>query len=277
MKQLLFTLMGLSILSISYGQDHNNEDHDQIPKKDSPLMRLVKNKVDKKINFNSIDLSEYENTTDYDLDRKTDFELLKRWAKLTRDVKSSLDTDSVMIDGMTFYFYGNNSFVSLGKIDLQIGSQRIDDANKFLLTENYDMISSSGDTVVTYKNLYYTFFKDELFIMDVFAKQRLLKGNLTQNFEGISFNENVNGLSIFISPNPATDNTEIRYELIEGGEIQIQIMNAQGTLNKTIVAAQRKEEGIYKEIISLRDYLPGVYTVSVIFKNKRYSSTLIKL
>jgi len=261
---------------ISYSQE---EQQAETPI-DSPLIALVNRKNGEILDFNSIGYRSYKNTIDSDLDRITEFDLLKQCVIQTTSIVGSIGPKYLNIGDNNYHFYGENSIENLGTVKILIGEVEIVDVSYYLLVENYYMITEDGDSVIRYENYYYSFFKGEDFILDVFSKSRFFEGNLVQSFEGISFDENINNpkdVQISLFPNPASSNTDIKYELFDEGSVTIKIMNAEGTVDETVYLSLLDIKGRYKKSISLDTYPPGIYTVSIFFQNQNHSTTLIKL
>lgn len=259
------------------------------PAKDSPLIALVKNN-EGTINFNTLDnFSNYGNTEETDLGRKTVLEQILSATQsgqgsspsgglepgVENDISYDLPAEILSIDNRDFDLSGYNKMRSLGEKTIILGTDTVEQCILVEVTEMYS-VRNWLDTITRYENTYYSFVKDSSVILEVFHKERLWMGGFSQPFEGVSINTVGQNppILILLSPNPASSECTAQFSLYTSGTARLKIVNQNATMNKQLFKGDLGS-GSQSVSFSVEDFSPGIYTVFLEFDNNIYSANLI--
>lgn len=248
------------------------------PVQDSPLIEFVKNK-ESIIDFNKLDnFSNYGNTEERDLNRQTPLEYIHLALSspgIENDINYDLPADILSVDNIDYDLSGYNKIRLLGEKTIVLGTDTVENSSLLQITEIYS-VKKGVDEITRYENTYYSFVKDSSVVMEVFHKERLWSGGLSQIFEGVSINTvgQHSSIQIVLTPNPALTDCTAQFSLYESGEVTLRIINQNATMNKKVFSGNLSS-GSQSIPFSVEDFVPGIYTISLEFDNNFYSSNLI--
>ncbi len=230
-------------------------------------------------NLNAFDLSDFPQNTDFDLTRKTDPYLAGNSLLDNDSIDGIISNTNFVYEGLTYNFSGTYKLYKKQSGSLILNSDTLQNVRPYVLKENYFLIYNL-DTVVNYKNNYYTFYSNDssTMILNVFEKNRTLKGDLNNNyigFEQVNSSSN-NNINLILTPNPAVDFFNAAFQLWADGEVSISITNQDGSVDD-LLFLDNLTNGTNQIDLPLTGYMPGIYTISVFYNNLIFTSQLIIL
>ncbi|MBS1635221.1 MAG: hypothetical protein JST26_04805 [Bacteroidetes bacterium] len=239
-------------------------------------------------NFTGINFSNYPAVNDSDLVELQDPEAVydnANFQNLGDSVVDNLPSRQYVNDFFTMSRQGKYIAQYAGNGTLNIPGLSYTNVDKIKIVETYYLMSSP-DTISSYTNSYYAFFKktDKTYLFSTFSKKRTLKGFLGTTVYGINFNAitsngqasvfNNANLQMVLNPNPATGQTTFSYNLVAGANVIIQLTNQASTINTTVFSGN-KASGQYQQIIPLTGLQAGLYNVRLIVNGIAFSTSLI--
>ena len=282
MKKISF----ISLICISlnvFGQSNQNEHEKVIP--EDTLIKIASQDLQNQVwNFSGIDFQKYQIPTDFDLDNiqnTSEIFSINQSISLGDSIIGMLP-GNIITDGVDQYnFSGSYKFLLSSIGTLIFNNDTITGVKKTSYLEIYYLISKE-DTIAYYNNTYTSFFNTSgQLLLEVFNKNRELKGNLKWNFVGVSFcksciNNEVTEIDLTLSPNPSDENTDIAYVLPIASSITISISNQSNNLN-SVVYAGNSNEGFNHYILNTSIYSSGSYTITVTTSFGQFSKSIIIL
>ncbi|WP_300663879.1 hypothetical protein [Fluviicola sp.] len=250
------------------------------PKPDSPLIALVNNTGASILDFNSIDWSDYPNTSEFDFTRMTPLAKLQSGISLSWNSPEDIPVSIIDIDGETVTLEGTTKPVSVKDQKIILGRSTYN-VKRMEIKEDYQLIHN-GKVIASYSNTYFSYFDGNTLVFEVFDKQQIFEGGLGlgQHFVGISYNVEddlqQNTINLILSPNPASNQVEIQanFDLWTDGYTVISISNQLATFNRVVYSANLLHD-TYSIAVPIKEFPAGNYIVSVLFQGQLFSSNLI--
>lgn len=263
------------------------------PIKDSPLIELIK-KNENIINLNTLgNFSNYGNTEETDLSRKTVLEHILSATQSGQqpsqgsfqpgglepgeenDINYDLPAEILSVDNNDFDLSGYNKIKSLGEKTIILGADTVQQCILVEVTEMYS-VRNWLDTISRYENTYYSFVKDGSIVLEIFNKKRLWIGGFVQYFDGVSINTVGQNppIQILLTPNPASTDCAAQFSLYKSGTVILNIVNQNATVRQEVFKADLGS-GNQSISFSVKDFNTGIYTIFLEFDNNIYSANLI--
>lgn len=274
-KNLFFLIFGFSSLITKV----QAQDETAAPsRQSSPIITLAANlKGLDIVDFSSLNLSDYPNTTEFDFSRMTPLSKLQDALASPWSVPADLPPSIIEIDGQVCSIEGTVTLISIKDQEIVLGSNY--QTKRVEFQEDYTL-SMDENVLATYTNHYYSYFDGTHLVFEVFTKQQKLGADLDQLYEGISFNiEDQNqqqDIHLVLNPNPAhnVQTIQANFDLWMNGNVTIRISDQLSKYNRVVFNGDL-HSGFNTNTISIRDYPAGNYVVSVLFQGQLFSSNLI--
>jgi hypothetical protein len=193
-------------------------------------------------------------------------------------VLAEIEQQEILIDTQHFTFQGDYSLTLIPNSFLLIKDDTIANCRKVVLNEQYNL-SSYGDIVATYNNLYYFFIDSTMssVLLEVFDRKRVLKGEYFYQHVGIEgnvFNES-NDIELSVNPNPASNEVAIEFELWQSDAVTIHISNQSGSVYQ-LIESDYFDSGLNTVLFNTQNLATGTYTILVDYQGQSFSTNLIK-
>lgn len=266
--------------AVVFGQQQP-EDHPVVSM--DPLFETSAQKGDRVVwDFSRTRYDAYPNTTEQDLSQLKDPATVytsQQW-DLDGRTEGRLPVSRFSQDGLNLELAGNFDAVLEGKGTLVTATDTFE-VDKFKWTEHYSMVLDS-DTLVKYTATYFSFFDKNTGykVWETFRKQRALKGDLNWLYYGISRCINCLGrvdapdISLALTPNPANDQVNVSYNLLQDSEILISLVDQAGTKNELLFSGNN-DAGRHSMAFPVTNYSLGFYTIWVSVSGAVYSKSLL--
>lgn len=230
-------------------------------------------------NLTAFDLSDFPQNTEFDLTRKTDPYLAGNSLLENDSIAGIISNTNFVYEGLTYNFSGTYNLIKKQTSSLIFNNDTIINVRPYVLKEKYFLLHDL-DTIANYNNVYYTFYSNDSssLVMNVFEKNRTLKGDLNNNyigFEQVNSSSN-NNINLILTPNPAVDFFNAAFQLWADGEVSISITNQDGSVDD-LLFLDNLTNGTNQIDLPVTGYMTGTYTISVFYNNLIFSSQLIIL
>jgi hypothetical protein len=276
MKKITLTFYSLLSIFLAHAQPETPP----APKPRSLLIKLATNENNSNVvNFNSIDWKDYPNTTEFDFSRMTPLSKLQSAVSESWVTPEDLPISIIDIDDETYTIEGTVSPTSTKTQKIILGNSTYM-TTRVEFKEEYKLLNN-GSTLATYTSHYYSYFDSSQLVFEVFTKWQDLGDDLSQFYEGISFNiedksQQQNDISLILNPNPSNGANQVlaNFNLWANGFTTVSISNQLSTFNRVVYSGDL-QSGSNSIPIPIRDFQSGIYVVTVLFNGQMFSSNLI--